>query len=39
MIFKAERYKGLAELYVTDERYMAENGKPDPEFAALCVRQ
>ncbi|WP_448702507.1 MerR family transcriptional regulator [Mucilaginibacter sp. AW1-3] len=33
--FNTVRYKGLAELYMTDERYMAQNGKPDPEFAAF----
>ncbi|MFC0517208.1 MerR family transcriptional regulator [Mucilaginibacter angelicae] len=32
---KAETYKGLAELYVTDERYTAADGNPDPEFASF----
>lgn len=32
---KAETYKGLAELYMNDERYMAAVGKPDLEFAAF----
>ncbi|HEV3414983.1 MAG TPA: MerR family transcriptional regulator [Puia sp.] len=32
---KAKAYKGLGELYVSDERYTAEDGKPDPEFAAF----
>jgi DNA-binding transcriptional MerR regulator len=32
---KAETYKGLAELYMVDERYTAGNGNPDPEFAAF----
>ena len=32
---RAETYKGLAELYVADERYTATNGKTDPEFAAF----
>jgi DNA-binding transcriptional MerR regulator len=32
---KAKAYKGLGELYVSDERYLAEDGKPDPEFAAF----
>lgn len=32
---KAETYKGLAELYITDERYTAGNDSPDPEFAAF----
>lgn len=31
----AATYKGLAELYVSDDRYMAEDGKPDPAFAAF----
>jgi DNA-binding transcriptional MerR regulator len=31
----AGKYKGLADLYVTDERYMAHNGKPDPLFATF----
>jgi len=30
---KAAQYKGLAELYVSDERYTAEDGKPNPAFA------
>jgi DNA-binding transcriptional MerR regulator len=32
---KAAQYKGLAELLVTDERYLAEDGKPDPIFATF----
>jgi hypothetical protein len=32
---KAAAYKGLAELYVSDERYLAADGRPDPAFAAL----
>ena len=32
---KAKAYKGLAELYVSDERYTAADGKPDPDFAAF----
>jgi DNA-binding transcriptional MerR regulator len=32
---KAETYKGLAELYITDERYTAGNDSPDPEFATF----
>jgi DNA-binding transcriptional MerR regulator len=32
---KAGAYKGLAELYVSDHRYMAVDGKPDPDFAAF----
>jgi DNA-binding transcriptional MerR regulator len=32
---KAETYKGLAELYMTDERYTVGNDNPDPEFAAF----
>lgn len=32
---RAETYKGLAELYVTDERYTATDGKTDPEFATF----
>lgn len=30
---RAETYKGLAELYVTDERYINDEGKPDAGFA------
>jgi DNA-binding transcriptional MerR regulator len=30
---KAETYKGLAELYLTDERYLTTDGKPMHEFA------
>lgn len=30
---KAETYKGLANLYVTDERYTLADGKPDPAYA------
>lgn len=32
---KAKAYKGLGELYVSDVRYMASDGKPDPEFAGF----
>jgi DNA-binding transcriptional MerR regulator len=32
---KAANYKGLAELLVSDERYLAEDGKPDPAFATF----
>jgi DNA-binding transcriptional MerR regulator len=32
---KAKAYKGLGELYVSDERYMAADGKADPEFAGF----
>jgi DNA-binding transcriptional MerR regulator len=32
---KAETYKGLAGLYVADERYTASDGKADPEFASF----
>jgi DNA-binding transcriptional MerR regulator len=32
---KARAYKGLGELYTSDERYTAASGKPDPEFAAF----
>jgi len=32
---KAAQYKGLAELYVADDRYMAQDGKPNPAFAAF----
>ncbi len=32
---KASQYKGLAELYATDDRYMAEDGKTNPAFAAF----
>jgi DNA-binding transcriptional MerR regulator len=32
---KAKAYKGLGDLYVSDERYTAGDGKPDPEFAAF----
>jgi len=34
-VIKAKAYKGLGEMYVSDDRYMAEDGKPDPEFAAF----
>ena len=30
---QAEAYAGLGELYVSDERYLAQNGEPQPEFA------
>jgi len=38
---EAKQYKGLAELYVTDERYTSADGTPDPAFArfmhkAMC---
>lgn len=32
---RSETYKGLAELYIADERYTATNGKTDPEFAVF----
>ena len=32
---KAETYKGLAELYAADDRYITSDGKSDPEFAAF----
>lgn len=32
---KAKAYKGLGDLYLSDERYLAEDGKPDPGFAAF----
>ncbi len=32
---KAAQYKGLAELYVADDRYMAEDGTPNPAFATF----
>src|SRR6185437_2169504 len=32
---KASQYKGLAELYLSDDRYLAEEGKPNPAFAAF----
>jgi len=32
---RAETYKGLAELYVSDERYTMSDGKPNPEFASF----
>jgi hypothetical protein len=32
---KAAAYKGLAELYVSDDRYLSAGGRPDPEFAAF----
>jgi hypothetical protein len=35
---KAETYKGLAELYVADERYTTIDGKAGPEFAAFMRR-
>ena len=35
---RAETYKGLAELYAGDERYLAVDGKPDPEFASFMRR-
>jgi DNA-binding transcriptional MerR regulator len=35
---RAGSYKGLAELYVSDERYIADNGEPDPAFAAFMRR-
>lgn len=38
---KADTYRGLAELYVTDDRYITDGGQPDPGFArfmreAMC---
>jgi len=35
---KAATYKGLAALYVTDERYTALDGKPDKLFATFMNR-
>lgn len=35
---RAQAYKGLAELYATDERYTAADGNPDPEYAAFMRR-
>ncbi|HTE00944.1 MAG TPA: MerR family transcriptional regulator [Mucilaginibacter sp.] len=35
---KAETYKGLAELYVADQRYTAMDGKTAPKFAAFMRR-
>jgi DNA-binding transcriptional MerR regulator len=35
---KAATYKGLAELYVTDERYTSNNHQADPAFAAFMRR-
>jgi DNA-binding transcriptional MerR regulator len=32
---KAKAYKGLGDLYVSDDRYMTEDGRADPEFAAF----
>ena len=32
---KAAAYKGLGDMYVSDERYTAIDGKPDPQFAAF----
>jgi DNA-binding transcriptional MerR regulator len=32
---KAKAYKGLGELYVSDDRYLAEDGKPDKDFSAF----
>jgi len=32
---RAATYKGLAELYISDERYTAEDGKPNPVFATF----
>lgn len=32
---KAKAYKGLGDLYVSDERYMSSDGKADPEFAGF----
>lgn len=32
---KAKTYKGLAELYIADERYTTTDGKTDPEFASF----
>jgi DNA-binding transcriptional MerR regulator len=32
---KAAQYKGLAELYLSDDRYMAKDGKADPVFATF----
>ncbi|MEO6851345.1 MAG: MerR family transcriptional regulator [Mucilaginibacter sp.] len=35
---KATAYKGLAELYINDERYTTTAGKADPEFAAFMKK-
>ncbi|NCD69532.1 MerR family transcriptional regulator [Mucilaginibacter agri] len=35
---KAAQYKGLAELYTSDERYITSDGKADAEFAAFLRR-
>jgi DNA-binding transcriptional MerR regulator len=35
---KPETYKGLADLYVTDERYASTDGQPDPEYAGFMHR-
>jgi DNA-binding transcriptional MerR regulator len=32
---KAAAYKGLGDLYASDERYTASDGRPDPKFAAF----
>ena len=32
---QAEAYKGLGELYVNDERYTMNDGKPNPDFAVF----
>ncbi len=32
---KAAQYKGLGELYMTNERYLTTNGKPNPQFAGF----
>ncbi|CAN5277631.1 MerR family transcriptional regulator [soil metagenome] len=32
---KAQQYKGLAELYASDERYLNADGRPNPAFAAF----
>ena len=32
---KAAAYKGLGDLYASDERYTALDGRPDPGFAAF----
>jgi DNA-binding transcriptional MerR regulator len=35
---QADAYAGLGDLYVSDERYMSVDGKPDPQFAAFMSR-
>jgi hypothetical protein len=35
---QAEAYKGLAQLYVADERFTMYNGKPQPAFALFMSK-